>query len=250
MRPLLIKNQRGFTLVEIAVISPILILVTVGLIAGLILIANNVSGPNRQNSLIRSTQRALDMIEKDVINSSTFLTSVPTTDYTDSYSVDYSTLSFSNRLVIQKYDVAANPNENSATVPAFGGVSPCVGGTIADENNTTPILIIYFVKNNSLYRRTLTITTGGPTCGTKLAQQSCSESQACTVKDIQVTTVGSVDNFTVEYFLNSSTTTPITNSADVPFTSSVSVSINSTITSPKQNDGNYTSTLRIGRLNN
>ena len=85
MRPLLIKNQRGFTLVEIAVISPILILVTVGLIAGLILIANNVSGPNRQNSLIRSTQRALDMIEKDVINSSNFLTSVTTTDNTDYY---------------------------------------------------------------------------------------------------------------------------------------------------------------------
>lgn len=244
------KCQRGFTIVEIAVITPILVIVTLGLIACLILIVNNVSGPNRQNNLVRSTQKALDMIEKDVVSSSTFLQTVPSIDYSDTNSADYSSIPSDNRLIIQKYDISSNPNDNAATIPAFGGTNPCSGGTIADENNTTPIIVVYFIKNGSLYRRTLVNATTGPTCDARLAQQSCSESQSCTVKDILVTNTGNISNFSVEYFLNSASTTPITNYNEIPLTSSVSIAITSSVIGVSQDDNSYTSTLQLSRLNN
>lgn len=243
-------NQRGFTLVEVAVIAPVMILIALSIVAILIALVSSTVGPNARSILIQQGQKSFDSIESDVNNSSGLLPTLPA-NFTDNAAGDYSSPpSGTTVLRIQTYDQIQNPNDSSGTkvIPAFKDTSPCSNTTVLDSNNIVPIVVIYFVKNNTLYRRTLTDTTTPTptTCGTKLAKSTgCGD---CTSEDIALLRADSVTKFEVTYY---DSVVLDSNPNSVASASSKSAKI--TIESSLEAGGDtikYTANLRAARLNN
>ena len=68
-----VRYSRGFTLVEMAVIAPIVVLLIGAFIALIVNLTGNVMSARGKNVLVYDTQDALSRIEDDVKLSSTFL---------------------------------------------------------------------------------------------------------------------------------------------------------------------------------
>ncbi|MBI3494459.1 hypothetical protein HY004_00545 [Candidatus Saccharibacteria bacterium] len=243
------KDQRGFTLIEVAVVAPIMILVALGIVAILITLVTSTLRPNARSIVMQQEQKAMDSIESDINNSSGLITDLPSNFSDGNAAADYYDPPAGTAVIgIQTYDQIVNPNDNSGTkvIPAFkDSASSCTNITDLSASNIVPIVVVYFVKDNTLYRRTLTQyygSTPANTCGTKLAKQTCI---TCTNKDIVLIAADSISAFSVVYY------TGITN--DVVTTDpTVAKSAKITITASINAGGDaveYTSTLRASRLN-
>lgn len=239
------NNQGGFTLVEVAVVAPVMILLAIAIVAILIALVGGTVRPNAESILIQQNQKSFENIESDINNSSGLLSALPA-NFTDNAASDYSSPpSGTTVLRIKTYDQIQNPNDSSGTkiIPAFKDASSCSSSTILDSSNIVPIVVIYFVKNNTFYRRTLTDTTTPATCGTKLAKSTgCS---TCTSEDIALLKADSIDAFNVTYYTNITNDTTTTDPT-------VAKSAKITITSSLEAGGDtveYTASLRAVRLN-
>lgn len=236
-------NQSGFTLVEVAIIVPIMIIIAVSILAMLITLVTSTMIPNARGIIMQDQQKAFDNIESD-INSSTRLLSTLPSGFTDSASTDYaSPPSGTTVLRIETFNQITNPNDTTGTktIPAFMGSAPCTNTTVLTKENIAPIVIVYFVRDNSLYRRTLVDNTLA-TCGTKLAKQTCS---TCSSKDLQLLRASSVTKFEVIYYSSAQNDTITT---DPTQAKSARITITATLDTVGQTV-EYTATIRIVRLN-
>ena len=246
MQHLSTNKQRGFTLIEIAIIAPLMILVAISIVAVLIGLVSATVGPNARSIQMQQEEKAFDIIEGDINNSTGFLSTLPA-NFTDANSSNYANPpSGTTVLRIATFDQITNPNDSSGTkvVPAFKGGSPCNNTTDLGASNITPIVAIYFVRDNTLFRRTLTDNTNPATCGTKLAKQTCQS--GCASDDLQLVIGDSVSEFGVTYYTgitgNTTTTDPTAaQSAQIRITSSINAGGDSF---------SYTATLRAARMNN
>ncbi|MDO8335251.1 MAG: prepilin-type N-terminal cleavage/methylation domain-containing protein [Candidatus Saccharibacteria bacterium] len=254
------KYQRGFTLVEVAIVAPIMILVALSIVAILITLVTSTIRPNATSMLMQQQEKAFDVIESDINNSyvyisstssSGFLSSLPS-GFTDSSPSDYSSPpSGTTVLRLQTFNQIVNPSDTTGTkvIPAFKDTNTsCSNTTDMTANNIVPIVIIYYVKNNVLYRRTLTYnyaSTPPQTCGTKLAKQTTC-STGCTSEDLALVTADKIDTFSVDYYTGINNNT-LTNN-DPTLGKSAKVTIGATL----QAGGDavsYTSSIRASRLN-
>lgn len=239
------NNQHGFTLVEVAIVTPFMILLALSIIAVLVTLVTSTVGPNAKSMLMQQQEKAFDSIESDINNSSTLLTSLPA-NFSDSASTDYSDPPVGTTVLrIQTYDQIANTSDSTGTrvMPAFKGASPCANTTALDGSNINSIVVIYYVKDNTLYRRTLTDTTNPTTCGVKLAKQSCLS--GCASEDIALVRADSLEKFEVTYYSTVSGDTTTTASS----AKSALVTIESNLEAAGETQS-YTASFRSARLNN
>lgn len=240
------SKQRGFTLVEVAIVTPVMILTALGIVAILITLVSSTVRPNARSILMQQEEKALDSMESDINNSSGILASLPA-NFSDAASGDYSTPpSGTTVLRIQTYDQIKNPNDNSGTkvIPAFKDSAACSNVTSLAASNIVPIVVVYYVKDNTLYRRTLTDTTIPATCGIKLAKQSCLS--GCTSTDLALVTAENLSNFSIIYY------TGVTNNtvtSDPTLAKSAKVFITASLEAGGETV-EYSSSLRSARLNN
>ncbi len=241
-----INNQKGFTLVEVAVVAPMMILIAISIVAILIALVSSTVGPNAKAILIQQQEKAFDIVENDINNSSGLIATLPA-NFSDSMSNDYaSPPSGTTVLRIQGYNQINNPGDTSGTkvIPAFKDTATCSNITDLSASNIAPIVIIYFVNNNILYRRTLIEDTPSSTCGTKLAKETGCAQPTCT-QDLQLVQGDSIQAFSVIYYttIGGSTTT-----SDPTLAKSARITITSTVNAggePIQ----YTASFRAARLN-
>jgi type II secretory pathway pseudopilin PulG len=258
------SNSAGFTLVEIAVVVPILALIALALTGTLVSIIQTSGKSRAQVNLAYDTQSATNTIEDDVVLSSSFLPTIDST-ITDPYQPTtnggaWSYLGDSSQtrsLILRTY--ATTTNSNALNRKA---VYLTDNGCTADKIYTNDVLqtnTIYFVKNGNLYRRILTDTSQS-TCSPQYQKQTCptleslggSRNAICKADDELI--LQNVTNFSVDYYSNSSSTTPIAvydSGADpllVTTGLTVVVNVTSTVKASGQAITN-TSTLRITRLN-
>lgn len=255
MQRMSISKQRGFTLIEVAVVAPIMILVALSIIAILIILVSSTVQPNARSLIMQQEEKALEVIESDINNSyvyissttsSGFLSALPS-NFSDGAASDYSSPpSGTTTLALQTFNQIIDSTDSSRTkvLPAFKGTSSCSNTTDLSASNIAPIVVVYYVKNNTLYRRTLVDTTNPSTCGTKLAKQSCLSS--CAAEDVALVQVDALSVFSVVYY------TGITNDT-VTTDPTAAKSAKVTITAASDAGGDsvqYTSSLRAARLNN
>ncbi len=240
-----LKRQNGFTLTEIAIIAPLMIVVALSIVTVLITLVSSTIGPNARSILLQQTEKAFDTMETDINNSSGLLSGLPV-NFADSASSDYTTPPTGTKVLrIATYDQIVNPNDTTGTktIPAFRGGAPCSNATALDGSNIVSIVVVYFVRDNNLYRRTLTDSSLPATCGTKLAKQTCS---TCSSEDLKLIESDGFTTFDVEYY------TGITNDI-VTNDPTVARSAKITIASSLDAGGetvSYSATLRAARLNN
>lgn len=223
--------SRGFTLVEMLVIAPIVILSIGAFIALIVNLSGEVLSSRGSNVLAYEVQDALNRIEEDVKLSVGFLS---TTDIDLSatnpqgYGTSGSTIAFSNidktssggspaSLIIKGLVTDQNPQSIEASALYLAN-SPneCNDAEIYSKNRPVTMNIVYFVYNDALWRRVIMpqeYQNAGYFCGSNEAwqQPSCQpgDTQAfCKADDMKLIEGVNATGFLFDYFTAASSTTP------------------------------------------
>lgn len=208
--------QKGFTLVELMVIAPIIIIAITGTIALLVnLIAENVIA-NEEAAMTAEVQNALDEIEESLSSADQFLASgegLTSNDATRSNSYPSGSPSYSNPfngmyIIGETYDQVA---DGSTIIPAYENSPASCGSSEMSSNSIEKTNTVYFAQKASsskteLKRRILTAEDPRAICGTSIFPPSCESinpqpTSGCTKDDVLAK---DVVQFKVEYCIENS----------------------------------------------
>lgn len=221
--------QKGFTLVEVAVIMPIAILVIGGLVGAIFAMTNNVLVTRADNNLVFNVQDTLDKIESDIEISSGYLAENNVVikkgqgEGGGSTSGSGTTTKFTNKdtttqkldtLILNSYVTTTNPlSANKEVVYKEDASTTC---TTSD----TPLMynVTYFIESGALWRRNIFQSdypelVNGTDCKPPWQRPSCKElvvdANFCKSKDEKLLT--GVTEFNVVYYDTDSNVIPQTN---------------------------------------
>ena len=227
------NKHQGFTIVEVLVIAPIVILALGAFIGVMVNMTAEVLKTQSENSMVHSTQDALNTIEQDIKLSGQFLagnelvaqTPQGYADGSGAANSDSNANSFTNvtsgntrskMLILRTFTTDKNPIDGTRqpiyTDQPSGNCDQKTINKLFSSNT------IYFVKNNTLWKRTIIQQgSGRPNlCSTPWQQPSCSSTVTkgtyCKVNDTRL--ANNVSDFTIDYFVNPGDTTPIANAVD------------------------------------
>ena len=202
-------SRHGFTLVEVVVIAPILILTLGGFILALVTMVSDALVSRDTNNLVYETQTALDRIEQDARISLEFPTTTgaltsPQGSNNNFTGTSAFTAPAANILLLSTMSTTTNPISADREVVYYAQPNAC--GANQSYNNPHKTTVVYYVYNKNLYRRTLvapfTLTAGATmVCDQPWQQNSCSPGQTATQCQTQDALImGNVNAFTVEYY--------------------------------------------------
>lgn len=174
------KRPQGFTIVELMLVTVIIGIVLSGLFYSFLTSYRIANNNQIQQSLSSGAQVAMGVIERDVRYSTGFSTTIAS-PFSDPYGPDNSGATWSYKgtpasansraLILSAYATTQNPLSSSRQTIYENGVYAC--GSQMYYNIQLPYTVIYFVRGNVLYRRTLTDATT-PICnGPQAQKQSC-----------------------------------------------------------------------------
>lgn len=237
------KHSSGFTLVEMMVIAPVVILM-IGTFIGLVVnLTGEVMSSRGQNMLTYSLQDALNRIEQDVKLSAAFLPSTASTyssiDISETKqgyggtTTAGSTVDFSNvdktssggspaSLILRSVATSANPlSTTSQYIYLADQPNACSTGVQTySKNKPMAIGVVYFVDtNNTLWRRVLmpsTYTNSSTYCGSNAPWQipTCingynpASLPFCRANDEKLVSGVAPNDFTIQYYSSAATITP------------------------------------------
>lgn len=267
------SKSAGFTLIEIGIIVPILIVTVLVLFDALFAMIRSSDVEAGKIDMTYDKQIAVNNIESDVILSSLFLPSLDTGLTTDPYpptsnggAWSYLGDSSTSRVLIARiYSTTLNPLDVNRQ-PVFIGNPAGVecNATNIYFNNVQQYNAVYFVKNGNLFRRriidktTLVCDPGQyqkfscPSQDDLDAQGLGARSSTCQADDELLAT--NVTDFTVQYYGSKTSTTPLDVYAVAADPNLVSTAADAelTITMTRKVSGDTitsTSTLRMSKLN-
>jgi type II secretory pathway pseudopilin PulG len=248
-------SQKGFTLIEMLVVAPVIILM-IGVIIGTI---SSVTGKslrmNEKNAMTLDVQNALTAIESDMRRSQEILGTtgaVPSPQGVDNISTAFTTnfgasptYYTSGPIILEAVATTLSPlNPNRNPVYLNTPNSSCSANTI-ESNNPYTIKYVYFLENGNLWRRT--IMNNGTACTSTVPWQEASckpgytNTTVCKTDDELL--LENVTSLQAQYYTDSNTTSPQNNTNNIK-------SINVSITSSKTVAGeaiSYTASLRTNR---
>lgn len=221
--PTATKNTSAFTIVEVLVVAPIVIF-TIAIFIGLIITITGDSITSRsQNILSYTVQDSLNRIEQDVSRTTNFL-STNSISFASPQGYNNDTTSFTNvgsngnMLILSIPATNKNPMSNDYT-PIYLTNSPYSCSSADVRKNTQMMInIVYFVKDGTLWRRTLmpsNYTTAG--CTVPYQKPSCASGQVatmCASEDIRIADNITSSSFTINYFTSASSSTSLATSID------------------------------------
>lgn len=225
-------RQRGFTLVEMLVVAPIVILAIGAFLTVIISMTGEVLSSRASNTLTFNVQDALARIEEDTKLSAGFLAtnSVPlTAGNGQGYNNDATNFtnvggSSGTSLILNMVATTGNPlSTSSQYIFLKDQPNPC-----ASAQNNIPLTynIVYFVKDNSLWRRVVMPSQYADTtnyaCAAAWQQPSCNPTWLaaqggtpfCRTNDVELVEGVTAADFSVSYFTGSGTTSSNTAASD------------------------------------
>ena len=256
-----VSNKRGFTLIEMLIIAPIVILMIGIFISAIVNMTGDVLSTRASNSLSYNIQDALNRIESDVTSSGAFLATndialVSPQGYDDNTGVFKNSISTGPMLILKTYTTNINPQNSARNIVYMSGQPNACSSSLYNQNQPLMMNTIYFIKNNTLWRRVVApanyanagcITNVGTplaTTGAPWQRPSCTPTVSgtmCPTKDEEL--VDNVDSFSVSYYTTPHSTTENTIASDpthiysdnvrfaaLQASSTVSVTINSSNT--------------------
>jgi type II secretory pathway pseudopilin PulG len=236
------SQQKGFTLVEMLVVAPIVILAIGAFLTAIIAMTGEVLASRASNTLSYNVQDALNRIEQDVKLSNSFLatnnvtldpTNNPTTtNHNQGYNDDATAFTSiggvsGTSLILNMVATTTNPISTSSSY-VFLKNKP---NDCSNPQGNTPFTynIVYYVKNSTLYRRVIMpnnyTDTTNTVCSTPWQQPSCSPtymaaqagSVFCKTSDVTLVSGVTATNFNLQYFNGedaSSVNTPAATTTD------------------------------------
>lgn len=229
------RQAHGFTLVELLVIAPIAIIVIAGFIVLMMAIVGNVMVTHDENRAVYDTSAALDTVEQDVRLSTQFLTAttgvVSPQGTANNFAGAGNFTNGSNTLILQTLATNKNPRDTTRQLVYYANQpDPC--GSLTSQSHIFALNVVYFVKDNALWRRTIvppnnrsSPANSTTTCSAPWQLNSCSPGQTaalCASEDMLL--VRNVSSLTVEYLSTPSSTTPLT-AAEAPSAAAVKLTL-------------------------
>jgi len=249
------KHARGFTIVEMLVISPIIMLTIGTFITAIISMTGEVLAARAKNMLAYNVQDAMTQIEHDVRNSTSFLATNSSTPLTSPQGYENDTTSFFNvdvvkgdMLILEQNATLDNPITASRSLVYLKDRPYSCGSPQIRNNTPLTTNVVYFIRNNTLWRRTILQNDyASPTtsCATPWQQPSCqpgySASGFCKTNDVELVKGVTANDFSVDYFdtpastianatINSPGTPLATRTALLATTKTARITINATST--------------------
>lgn len=206
----LIHRESGFTLVEILVISPV-VMVTVILAMGYLF--NQYGELTKQGTQIGLKTEAQNIsfsMQDDVFFSSSFV-SDKNSNLVDTYQPSGGWQSNTNPPTLILSTTALTKSRRSAArSPVYINTLGCSPEETKVQNDELQNNIIYFVSGTNLYKRVLTAPSSMSTCGTSYQKQNCPAAHATPSCPQDVLLTSKLNSFAVTYYdtNNSVTTTP------------------------------------------
>jgi type II secretory pathway pseudopilin PulG len=227
------KRNNGFTTVEVMVIAPIVILVLAVFVVAIVTMVGDVLASRKQNTIAYDIQDALNRINQDVKVSGGYL-ATNNIALTSPQGINNDTTSFDNSnsatygtpLILNSYATTGNPFGSATTrdvVYLSNSPNLCSSAQVI-QNRVMMTNIVYFSKNNSLWRRVIMpsnyLTAG---CSTPWQKPSCAPDYTaafCKAEDQKLVDGVGVTDFHVSYYPNPSSTNENNNATDPTATDS------------------------------
>lgn len=264
------QNSKGFTLIEVLIIAPIIVLMIGGFVGAIITITGEVMSTRNNNMLAYNLQDTLDRIESDVGVSTNFL---PESDISPPTPLGYNntTENFSNvsdtkgdMLILKTVLTDKNPLDSARQLVYLDDQPNDCTSADVNYNTIMTAVVVYFTKNNTLWRRTIT-PSNYATAGCSMPWQlpSClpgiERGTFCKTDDIRLLDGVGVDDFHVSYFASANSTSADTIASDVEAsvedrrtalegTTSVQISLTGNQTAAGRTI-NQTSTVMLTKIN-
>jgi type II secretory pathway pseudopilin PulG len=231
------KNTRskGFTLVEMLVIAPVVILVIGGIIALMVNLVGDVLVTRDRNAMTYDIQDALDRIEQDTRLSNLFLTTTGTLTTPQGSNNNFTgTSAFTNTssLILSANTTDKNPTDSTRQLIYYAN-QPNACGSSETFNALLASKIIYFIKGTSLWRREVLPTwntnatvDANTVCDPPWQRNTCSPGYSaalCQTDDSEV--MQNISSLSVNYYTDASSTTPLA-AASAGSASTIEVTIN------------------------
>lgn len=228
------SDQAGFSLIELLLATILSTMIVVVFVSALLTMVRTATAQKTQLELTGQGQLALDIVERDIRLATSFDTTIPT-QFTDSYGPSMTTSGWSgtwsykgsdaaNRVLILSQIATTTPPLSDTRTPVYVRSStsnPYGQPTIFNctpyseatpygslsQNYRLPYYFVYFVRDNTLYRRTLTDTTTSLCNGPQYQKRSCPREDihkptGCLAHDEII--VRDVSRFTIAYYQHES----------------------------------------------
>ena len=245
-------QEQGFTVPELITAITIATVLMVGVISILVNLAGSGAAVIRTTEQIRTNQDTISDIQTDMPLTTRFLATPTLADASSSESPlgangwkIHGTNANSRILILQTYATTHAVQSPDRKIVYFDdSLGGCPVGRTPVTNN-----VIYFVKNNTLYRRLLREPASAPSApyctGQTIAQQqTCTTPGSpanpnCTAKDVVVAT--NIQRFSVQYFAEPTSASPIANAhstdplvanAAIANASTIRIDVESTTSNP------------------
>ena len=212
---------KGFTLVEILIIAPVVILVISGFVALIITLVSDVLVSRDYSNMSFETQDALDRIEQDTRLTTQFLatsgTQVAPQGSDNNFTGTAAFTASSSQLILGSLTTDKNPADSTRKL-VFYAKQPNDCGAQEFYNRVFQAKVIYFIKNGSLWRRAilpdynLNVTANDNTvCVAPWQQNTCSPGYGgatrCQTNDMEV--MKNVKTFNVKYLSSPGSSTDL-----------------------------------------
>jgi len=218
------STQLAFTLTEMLVVAPVVILLIGAFVGFIVHLTGEVLVTSKQTSILYSAQDAIGRIRDDVRKSAGFL-ATNSVALTSPQGSDNDTAEFKNVgslgdvLILRAFATTKNPlSIDSDIVPRKDSPLPCSSPSVG-ANVPLVYNIIYFVKDNSLWRRVVLpsdYTTAG--CSIPWQLPSCQDDVVggfCVAHDEEVlSNIITNSGFQLSYYSNPGTMTENSDAED------------------------------------
>jgi hypothetical protein len=206
------------------IVAPIVILVIGVFVSTIVNMTGSVLNTRSANALSYNIQNTLDMIELDVRLSGGYLASNSIALQTGQ-GYDDATAAFDNAsattgemLILNTYATTGNPSSSAKNyIYASGQPNACSSPTV-NQNSPVMFNIVYFVKNNTLWRRVIApsnYSTVG--CKTPWQKPTCSPGYSaafCQAEDTRLVDGVQTSGFDVRYYTKTNSTSEIANASN------------------------------------
>lgn len=224
------RTSAGFTLIEMLIVAPIVILVLGAVIVAIVQLTGQALAERTAAQMANDLQTSLDRIEQDVQRSGAFLATSSIT-ITSPQGYDNGTQPFASvptttnpnsgyKLILNSFMTTKNPSDSTRELVYLPDQpNACASGDI-EQNQASMANVIYFVSNDTLWRRTvmpadyLTDVCAGvvpwqrPSCAIGITGTLCVTQDEALIQGI------SANNFVIRYYEDAADTTELASALD------------------------------------
>jgi len=215
------NKKIGFTLVEMMIVAPMLILIIGTLIVSIVTLTGESLAEGARAQLINDVQEALDRVEGDVQGSGAYLSTnnftITSPQGADDLTQKFVSISSTGNdtIILNSFFTNANPSLSTRSLVYVPNTPFACGDANIVQNQVMTNNVIYFVKDSTLWRRLVATSTyaSKPCSGETVWQQpNCAPSKMsvnpslCKVEDEALLKGVDPADFNVDYFLSASDT--------------------------------------------